>query len=159
MIDSVRVAKESAKSMCFSVLKQQMARKILQGRKNNFPSSLLSSHWDLYNKRQINKRKTNKFINKYTSGLCERYRGKWITPSNGLEYRLKYHLNRKEWSGRPLRESKWYLGKMNGLWCLSECGGDVQFPLLCWANLPWLIEIPFPWDFHWVPFWGSVLGR
>ena len=43
VIDSVRVAKESEKSMCFSALKQQMERKILQGRKNNFPFTLLSS--------------------------------------------------------------------------------------------------------------------
>ena len=43
VIDSVRVAKESEKSMFFSALKQQMESKILQGRKNNFPFTLLSS--------------------------------------------------------------------------------------------------------------------
>jgi hypothetical protein len=67
-----------------------------QDRKNNFPSTLLSSLSGLSYKRQINRRKANRSVMTHVPHLhMGDAKGKWFRFRSGLELQLRQHFQQK----------------------------------------------------------------
>lgn len=112
--------------------------------------------WDSYHKRQINKRKTNKFTNMYISCIHKRYTDSEKFKEVALEFRIKYHLNRKKerctyvsWG-----KSKWFLGKTNGP--LKE---QMRGMIVCNNVFAWMWCGLLSCDKSIFLGWGNSLGR
>lgn len=139
-----------------------------------FPT-LWGLSWDHCYKIQINEENKKKFTCMHTSCIhMGDTQGKWVTSWDGLEFRLKYHLNR-EWEGEfrlPVKEQvnfrkdEWTLRRKDGSydslwWSFSRCAVWrllVSYPVMSRSFLGDETTGEGTY-YNWVPLEGLSLGR